>query len=51
MVTVLIGVQDSFLMRALDIVREQWGGVDGYFEAAGVDEAQRGALRSLLVAD
>ncbi|MPS67276.1 MAG: tyrosine-protein phosphatase [Novosphingobium sp.] len=51
MVAVLIGVQDSFLARAFDQMESRWGGVDGYFAAAGIDEEQRAALRALLVTD
>jgi protein-tyrosine phosphatase len=51
MVAVLIGVQDDFLASALDTVATQWGGIDDYFEAAGVNGQQRGALRQLLAAD
>lgn len=49
MVAVLIGVHADFLNRALDVVGTQWGGIDGYFQAAGVDAARRDALRRLLV--
>lgn len=51
MVAVLIGVQDDFLARALDMVAEQWGGIEQYFEAAGVGREQRKGLRDLLVAN
>lgn len=51
MVSVLIGVHDLFLGRALEVVGEQWGGIEGYFEAAGVDGQKRAALRQLLAAD
>lgn len=51
MVAVLIGVHADFLNCALDAVASQWGGIDGYFQAAGVGAARRDALRQLLVAD
>ncbi|GLS98958.1 protein-tyrosine-phosphatase [Sphingobium jiangsuense] len=51
MVAVLIGVRDDFLARALDTVSAQWGGVEGYFDAAGVDGPRRAALRRLLATD
>lgn len=51
MVAVLIGVQDDFLTRALDMVVTRWGGIEGYFEAAGVDAGRRAALRQLLATD
>lgn len=51
MVAVLIGVQDDFLTRALDTVATQWGGIEDYFEAAGVNEQQRAALRGRLATD
>lgn len=49
MVAVLIGVHADFLNRALDVVASQWGGIDGYFQAAGVDADRRDALRQTLV--
>lgn len=49
MVAVLIGVDRRFLDQALHAVKVQWGGIDGYFEAAGIDAARREALRDLLV--
>ncbi|OHC96986.1 MAG: protein tyrosine phosphatase [Sphingomonadales bacterium RIFCSPLOWO2_12_FULL_63_15] len=48
MVAVLIGVHADFLNRALDVVASQWGGIDDYFKAAGVDAARRAALRQIL---
>ena len=51
MVAVLIGVHSDFLDAALDVVAKQWGGIDGYFQAAGVDADQRAALRRLLAAE
>jgi protein-tyrosine phosphatase len=49
MVAVLIGVDRRFLDQALHAVMVQWGGIDGYFEAADIDAARREALRDLLV--
>lgn len=51
MVAILIGVQDDFLLSALDMVATRWGGIEGYFEAAGVDAERRTALRQLLATD
>lgn len=51
MVAILIGVQDDFLLSALDMVATRWGGIEGYFEAAGVDAERRAALRQLLATD
>jgi len=51
MVAVLIGVHADFLNRAMDVVATQWGGIEGYFQAAGVDANQRDALRQLLIVD
>lgn len=51
MVAVLIGVQDDFLASALDMIATRWGGIEGYFEAGGIDAHRRAALRSLLVTD
>ena len=51
MVAILIGVQDDFLLSALDMVATRWGGIEGYFEAAGVDAQRRAALRQLLATD
>lgn len=51
MVAVLIGVDEEFLGRALAAIGEEWGGIDGYFEAAGVDGDARAALRRLFAAD
>ncbi|WP_449472757.1 tyrosine-protein phosphatase [Sphingobium chungangianum] len=48
MVAVLIGVQDEYLAGALDMVATRWGGVEGYFEAGGVDAQRRAALRQIL---
>ena len=49
MVAVLIGVHEGFLARSLSVVAERWGGIDGYFEAAGVGADRRGALLELFV--
>ena len=51
MVAILIGVQDDFLLSALDMVATRWGWIEGYFEAAGVDAERRTALRQLLATD
>jgi len=51
MVAILIGVQDDFLLSALDMVATRWGGIEGYFEAEGVDAQRRAALKQLLATD
>ncbi|MFC3444286.1 tyrosine-protein phosphatase [Sphingobium rhizovicinum] len=51
MVAILIGVQDDFLLSALDMVATRWGGIEGYFEAGGVDAERRAALKQLLATD
>ncbi len=48
MVAVLIGVDDGFLQGAFDVLDRQWGGIDGYFEAAGIGAARREELKDLL---
>ncbi len=50
MVAVLIGIDEGFLSRALEMVADQWGGIDGYFDAAGVDARRREDVRNVLVA-
>ncbi|WP_416465638.1 tyrosine-protein phosphatase [Sphingomonas sp. VDB2] len=51
MVAILIGVQDDFLLSALAMVATRWGGIEGYFEAAGIDAERRAALKQLLATD
>src|SRR5690606_16688193 len=48
MVAVLIGVDERFLQEAFEAIDERWGGIEGYFEAAGVDADRRNRLRRLL---
>ncbi|WP_404477291.1 tyrosine-protein phosphatase [Novosphingobium sp. BL-52-GroH] len=48
MVAVLIGVDDKFLDRAFEALDGEWGSIDGYFEAAGIDAAKRDELRGRL---
>ncbi len=48
-VNTMIGVDTDFLDAALDRVTREWGSVEGYFAAGGVDAAKRAALRTALV--
>jgi len=48
MAMVLTGVQPEFLYAALAAIDAEWGGVAGYFEAAGIDWAQGRELKRLL---
>jgi len=48
MVAVLTGVHPDFLTLALEAVQAEWGGVDGYFDAAGIGPVRRRELASLL---
>jgi protein-tyrosine phosphatase len=45
----LIGVQEAYLDAAFAEVAAGWGGIEDYFDAAGVDSAMRGDLRTLFV--
>lgn len=49
MVAVIIGVDERFLERALQVVDGEWGGIDGYFEAGGIGSDRRDELKRLLV--
>jgi protein-tyrosine phosphatase len=44
----MIGVDPDFLSTAIDTVEARWGSIDGYFAAAGINDARRAALRRLL---
>ena len=48
MVAVLTGVHPDFLTLALEAVRAEWGGVESYFDAAGIVPVKRRELASLL---
>jgi protein-tyrosine phosphatase len=48
MVAVLIGVDERFLARALQVIDSEWGGIEGYFEAGGVGSERREELKRLL---
>lgn len=50
MVAVLIGVDERFLQRALDVIDSEWGGINGYFEAAGIAPDRSDAVKRLLAA-
>ena len=39
----------AYLEAALAVVEARWGGLDAYFEAAGIDAARRAALVAALV--
>lgn len=47
-VDALIGVDADYVIAALDQVETQWGGIEGYCDAAGVDVQKRSKLRTLL---
>lgn len=44
----LIGVDANYVIAALDQVVAQWGGIEGYCDAAGVDAAMRSEVRALF---
>lgn len=46
----LVGVRREFLDAALDQVDAQWGGIEHYFGASGVDAARQAELRDLFTA-
>jgi protein-tyrosine phosphatase len=48
MVAVLIGVDERFLERAFEVIHSEYGGIDGYFEAAGIGPDRRDELKQLL---
>jgi protein-tyrosine phosphatase len=50
-VDALIGVDAAYLLSSLDQIEEQWGGIEGFCDAAGVDAAMRRDLISLLTSD
>jgi protein-tyrosine phosphatase len=44
----LIGVDAGYLTAALDQVERRWGGIEGYCDAAGVNETKRREICTLL---
>jgi protein-tyrosine phosphatase len=49
MVAVFIGIDQGFLDSALAAVETGWGGVEAYFEAAGIGADRRQALKTLMI--
>jgi protein-tyrosine phosphatase len=47
--TAVLGVDASYLDAALDAVTANWGSVDAYFAAAGIDRSRRNDLVGVLV--
>jgi protein-tyrosine phosphatase len=45
----MIGVDPEFLNASFDSIERQWGGIDGYFNAAGVSAPRRAAFREALL--
>ena len=45
----LVGVNAEFLDAAFDRVDGEWGGIEPYFAASGVDAARQGELRALFL--
>lgn len=45
----LVGVRPDYLEAAWDEVEQQWSGLGGYFEAAGISQRAQFALRTHLV--
>lgn len=46
----MIGVDVEFLNAAFDAVTTEWGGVEGYFASAGIDDHLFGRFRETMVA-
>jgi protein-tyrosine phosphatase len=49
LIDAMIGVDLEFLDAALDAITENWGSIDGFFAAGGVDEEQLFRFRSVFL--
>jgi protein-tyrosine phosphatase len=47
-IDVLIGVDEEFIRAALETVRSEWGTVEEFFSAAGIDPDLLGRFRELM---
>jgi protein-tyrosine phosphatase len=50
-INTMIGVFPEFLEAAFDQIIRDWGSIEAYFEAAGVDAARRDRFRAALLVD
>ncbi len=48
LIDAMIGVDEAFLAAAMTAVTREWGSIDGYFAAAGIDDALLASFRETM---